>query len=49
MVNVVAVIVILLSIIPVYFANKLTRDEGGAAPTGGAKAPETVAAATTAP
>ena len=48
-VNVVAVVVILLSIIPVYFANKLTRDEGGAAPTGGAKASETVAAATAAP
>ena len=34
-VNVVAVLVILISIIPVYLAHKLTRDEGGAAPTGG--------------
>ena len=34
-VNVVAVLVILISIIPVYLANKLTRDEGGAAPAGG--------------
>ncbi len=34
-VNVVAVIVILISIVPVYLAHKLTRDEGGAAPTGG--------------
>jgi putative spermidine/putrescine transport system permease protein len=32
-VNAVAVIVVLLSIIPVYFAHRLTRDEGGA--TGG--------------
>ena len=32
-VNVVAVLVILISIIPVYFAHRLTRDEGGA--TGG--------------
>lgn len=31
-VNVVAVLVILISIIPVYLAHKLTRDEGGAAP-----------------
>jgi putative spermidine/putrescine transport system permease protein len=30
-VNVVAVIVVLLSIIPVYFAHRLTREEGGAA------------------
>jgi len=34
-VNVVAVLVILISIIPVYLANKLTRDEGGATPAGG--------------
>ena len=34
-VNVVAVLVILISIIPVYLAHRLTRDEGGAAPTGG--------------
>jgi putative spermidine/putrescine transport system permease protein len=33
-VNAVAVIVVLLSIIPVYFAHRLTRDEGGA-PAGG--------------
>ncbi len=33
-VNVVAVIVILLSIVPVYLANRLTREEGGAAPAG---------------
>jgi putative spermidine/putrescine transport system permease protein len=31
-VNVVAVIVILISIIPVYLAHRLTREEGGAAP-----------------
>ena len=38
-VNVVAVFVILLSIIPVYFAHKLTQDEGGGgAPGGGAGA-----------
>ena len=34
-VNVVAVLVILISILPVYLAHRLTRDEGGAAPTGG--------------
>ncbi len=34
-VNVVAVIVILLSIIPVYFAHRLTREEGGTAATKG--------------
>jgi putative spermidine/putrescine transport system permease protein len=34
-VNVVAVIVILLSIIPVYFAHRLTREEGGTAATRG--------------
>jgi len=37
-VNVVAVFVILLSIIPVYFAHKLTTDEGSGAPGGGAGA-----------
>src|SRR4029079_15313351 len=42
-VNVVAVFVILISIIPVYIAHKLTREEGGAAPTQGA-APSAVAA-----
>jgi putative spermidine/putrescine transport system permease protein len=36
-VNVVAVIVVLLSIIPVYLAHRLTRDEGGAAARGGAR------------
>ena len=30
-VNVVAVLVVLISIIPVYLAHRLTRDEGGAA------------------
>ena len=46
-VNVVAVLVILISIIPVYFAHRLTRDEGaaGAAAKGSAVAAE----ATTAP
>ena len=41
-VNVVAVIVILISIVPVYLAHKLTREEGGAAPGrgGGAVAAE---------
>ena len=39
-VNAVAVLVILISIIPVYFANRLTRDTGGAAPTGGVAAAE---------
>ena len=34
-VNVVAVLVVLISIIPVYLAHRLTREEGGAAPTGG--------------
>jgi putative spermidine/putrescine transport system permease protein len=34
-VNVVAVLVILISIVPDYQANKLTRDEGGATPAGG--------------
>ena len=44
-VNVVAVLVILLSIIPVYFANRLTREEGGASPgRGGALEPDVTAA-----
>jgi putative spermidine/putrescine transport system permease protein len=43
-VNAVAVLVILLSIIPVYLAHRLTRDEGGAAPAAGG-GPATVAAA----
>jgi putative spermidine/putrescine transport system permease protein len=34
-VDVVALLVILLSIIPVYLAHRLTRDQGGAAPTQG--------------
>jgi putative spermidine/putrescine transport system permease protein len=39
-VNVVAVLVILISIIPVYLAHRLTREEGAAAPAGaGAGAP----------
>ena len=38
-VNVVALLVVLISIIPVYLAHRLTRDEGaGAAPAGGAPA-----------
>ena len=37
-VNVVAVLVILLSIIPVYLAHRLTREEGGATPAGGGRA-----------
>ncbi len=35
-VNVVAVLAVLISIIPIYFANRLTREEGGAAARGGA-------------
>ncbi len=37
-VNAVAVIVVLLSIIPVYLAHRLTREEGGAAPVRGRQA-----------
>jgi putative spermidine/putrescine transport system permease protein len=37
-VNAVAVLVVLLSIIPVYLAHRLTREEGGAAPVGGGDA-----------
>ncbi len=48
-VNVVAVFVILLSIIPVYFAHRLTRDEGGAAAGRGAKADSIAAEATAVP
>jgi putative spermidine/putrescine transport system permease protein len=44
-VNVVAVLVILISIIPVYFANRLTREEGGAGPgRGGVLEPEVTTA-----
>jgi putative spermidine/putrescine transport system permease protein len=49
-VNVVAVLVILISIIPVYLAHRLTQDEGaaarvgGGAPAGGGVAAETAAA-----
>ena len=38
-VNVVAVVSVLLSIIPVYLAHRLTRDEGGATARGGAPVP----------
>jgi putative spermidine/putrescine transport system permease protein len=48
-VNAVAVIVILISIIPVYLAHRLTRDEGGAAGARGAGAAEVEAEATAAP
>jgi putative spermidine/putrescine transport system permease protein len=40
-VNVVAVFVILISILPVYLAHKLTREEGGAAPAGAVTAEST--------
>jgi putative spermidine/putrescine transport system permease protein len=48
-VNAVAVFVILLSIIPVYLAHRLTRDEGGAAAGRGAKADPVAAEATAVP
>ncbi|MCB0864084.1 MAG: ABC transporter permease [Solirubrobacterales bacterium] len=48
-VNVVAVLVILISIIPVYLAHRLTRDEGGAAPTGGREGVAAQAEGLTAP
>jgi putative spermidine/putrescine transport system permease protein len=49
-VNVVAVLVILISIIPVYLAHRLTRDEGAAPGAAGASAaPATTAEATTVP
>ena len=47
-VNVVAVIVIVISIIPVYFANKLSQDAGGAGGRGGGGKPEPVSAEATA-
>jgi putative spermidine/putrescine transport system permease protein len=47
-VNVVAVLSVLISIIPVYVAHRLTREEGGAAAARGA-APEATAAATAQP
>jgi putative spermidine/putrescine transport system permease protein len=48
-VNVVAVIVIVISVIPVYFANKLTSEEGGAGARGGTKADPVAAEATAVP
>lgn len=47
-VNVVAVLVILISIVPVYLANRLTRDEGGATP-GRGRAKAVAAEGVTAP
>jgi putative spermidine/putrescine transport system permease protein len=44
-VNAVAVIVVLISIIPVYLAHRLTREEGGAATTRGGRAVEAEATA----
>jgi putative spermidine/putrescine transport system permease protein len=44
-VNAVAVITILISVIPVYFAHRLTRDEGGASARGGAAIPSAEATA----
>ncbi len=38
-INVVAVLVIVISVIPVYFANRLTREEGDTAPTARGRAP----------
>jgi putative spermidine/putrescine transport system permease protein len=48
-VNVVAVVVVLLSVIPVYLAHRLTREEGGAAAARGAGAEVTTAEATAMP
>ena len=48
-VNAVAVLVILLSIIPVYFAHRLTRDEGGAGSAAAAGAGAVAAEGTPAP
>jgi putative spermidine/putrescine transport system permease protein len=48
-VNVVAVFVILLSIIPVYLAHRITRGEGGATPGRGGKADAVAAEATAVP
>jgi putative spermidine/putrescine transport system permease protein len=42
-VNVVAVLVVLISIVPVYLAHRLTREEGGATTRGGAAAAEATA------
>jgi putative spermidine/putrescine transport system permease protein len=47
-VNVVAVLVILISIIPVYLAHRLTREEGAPAPAGGGPPAAGAPAATTA-
>ncbi len=47
-VNVVAVIVIVISIIPVYFANKLSQDAGGTGGRGGGGKPDAVTAEATA-
>jgi putative spermidine/putrescine transport system permease protein len=48
-VNVVAVLVVLISIVPVYLAHRLTREEGGAAAARGAGAETETAAATAIP
>src|SRR5262249_19256552 len=45
-VNVVAVLVVLISIVPVYLAHRLTREEGGAAARTGGTATQAVAATT---
>ncbi len=47
-VNVVAVIVIVISVIPVYFANKLSQDAGGAGGRAGGAKPEGLTAEATA-
>ncbi|MGZ5325791.1 MAG: ABC transporter permease, partial [Solirubrobacterales bacterium] len=47
--NVVAVIVVLLSIIPVYLAHRLTREEGGAAKRGAPGIAEEMTEATAIP
>ncbi|MGH2926021.1 MAG: ABC transporter permease, partial [Solirubrobacterales bacterium] len=48
-VNVVAVIVILLSMVPVYLAHRLTREEGGPAAARGARGESELAEATAVP
>jgi putative spermidine/putrescine transport system permease protein len=48
-VNVVAVLVVLISIVPVYLAHRLTREEGGAAAGRGGRAGEIPAEATAVP
>ena len=48
-VNVVALVVILISIIPVYLAHRLTQDEGAAAPGGGGAGGAAAAEAAAAP